>query len=123
MEKNNTTAALIIRWTARVISAFLVLFSLFIFFGETIGSMHSEMNLAIRHTAAINLLLMLSGIIGLALAWKWELTGSILACLSYLVLGFFDRSIFMFPMAVFPMTSVLFIIAWFYDRFFVKLAS
>ena len=117
MTKNDSNFYVqILRWCARVFAGFMILFFLLIFFGETVGAMHSDSYAGFHLPQASYLTFMLIGTIGLAVAWRWEFTGGLTALVAYLALGFFQPMIFTFPMIVFPFTGFLFLLTWFADK-------
>jgi len=103
----------IIRWIARISGSVFVLFLLMMFIGETLDSSGPLLPLAAKHV--IGLLLMLGLIVGLVLAWRWELTGGLIAVVSIfalmLVLG--NAPIGMLGFAI---PGALFIIAHFRSK-------
>ena len=101
-------------WIVRVLSGLLIVFSLFMFFGEL-------SNYSPSHPMSTNAILGLSlsgiGLIGLGLAWKWELTGGIIALTAFVVLPIINPNILKAPfLLIFPVTAILFILLWVKSR-------
>lgn len=98
-------------WLTRVFSGLIILFSLLMFIGETFfGEKSGE-------PMSTNAILQLSvagiGLIGLGIAWKWELTGGIVSLVAFVVLAIVNPTVFKFPlMLVWPLTAILFIVLW-----------
>lgn len=117
MAKNDSNFYVqILRWCARLFSGFMILFFLMIFFGETVGAMHSDSFAGFHLSQVSYLVFMLIGTGGLAAAWRWEFTGGLVALVAYLVLGLFHPIIFSFPMVAFPFTGLLFLLTWLADK-------
>lgn len=107
-----TTSIKIFRWTLRALSGIFILFSLFMFIGETLDSTNP-----LSTNATIQLLLSGIGLIGLGLAWKWEFTGGIIALASFVTLAIINPKTLSFPLLfIFPATAILFIVLWAISR-------
>lgn len=104
-----------LRWILRGLSGIIIAFSIFMFvgesnFGETPGK-----------SFTINEIMQLSpmgiGLIGLILAWKWELIGGTIALVPFIVLAIIEPTILQAPvMFVWPLTAILFIVLWALSR-------
>ena len=103
-----TTSIRIFRWTLRILSAIFIIFFLFMFIAETLDSTNP-----LSTNSIIQLSLMGIGLIGFGLAWKWELTGGIIALAAFIVLGIINTSIWRFSLLyIYPATAILFIMLW-----------
>ena len=103
----------ILRWTLRVLSGVIILFSLIWFIG-TIGDYSED---PMSTNAIIQLSITGIGLIGLGLAWKWELTGGIIALVAYLVLAIINSRVLGFSLVYFwPAIAILFIVLWAISR-------
>ncbi len=103
----------IIRWTLRVLSGLFIVFFLFMFIGETFFKPESGNAEPMSINSIIQLLLMGISMTGLGLAWKWELTGGIIALAAFIVLGIVNPSIWQFSLLyIYPATAILFIVIW-----------
>ena len=103
-----------LRWILRGLSGLLVVFFLFMFIGESLDSPSSE-------PMSANSILQLSiagiGLIGLGLAWKWELTGGIIALVAFVVLAIINPTTLQFSLLlIWPLTAILFIVLWALSR-------
>jgi len=64
--------------------------------------------------ALVQLTVMLTGVVGLLLAWRWELAGGILSVVAFSALGVINPATIPFPLIAFLFPSVLFLITgWF----------
>lgn len=107
-----TKSIKIFRWILRVLSGILILFSLFMFIGETLDS---------TNPLSTNSIIQLSfagiGLIGLGLAWKWELTGGIIALASFVAVAIINPMTLSYHLLfIFPATAILFIVLWVQNR-------
>ena len=107
----------ILRWTLRVLSVIFILFFLVMFIGETFfqdGSSNSE---PMSANAILQVSLMGIGLIGFGLAWKWELTGGIIALAAYVVLAIINPDTLHFSLLfLYPAVAILFIVLWAISR-------
>ncbi|MFA6837750.1 MAG: hypothetical protein WCR12_02740 [Dysgonamonadaceae bacterium] len=80
------------------------------FFGENPGK-------PISSNAILQLSAMGFGLIGLGLAWKWELIGGIIGLAAFVVLVFINPNV-IHPSLLFvvPITAILFIVLWAFNR-------
>ncbi len=107
-----TKSIKIFRWTLRVLSGIFILFFLVMFIGETLDSTNP-----LSTNSIIQLSLGGIGLIGLGLAWKWELTGGIIALASFVGVAIINPNTLRFPLLlIFPATAILFIVLWAISR-------
>jgi len=107
-----TKSIKIFRWVLRVLSGIFILFFLVMFIGETLDSTNP-----LSTNSIIQLSLMGIGLIGLGLAWKWELTGGIIALAAYVVLAIINPDTLQFSLLLlYPATAILFIVLWAISR-------
>ncbi len=111
-------SATVCRWTARILSALIILFWGFFITAGIAASIkgHPNGSLHSMHDR-IGFTLMLAWLLGLALAWKWELPGATLTLAAILTQAFFINprvvdSLGMLP----PITALLFVFCWWLDR-------
>jgi len=100
----------IIRWIARISGSVYVLFLVMMFIGETLDSSGPLLPLPAKHV--IGLLLMLVLIVGLVLAWRWELAGGLISVFSMLAFMLVMGEM-AFGMLVLAIPGVLFILTYF----------
>ena len=98
-----------LRWVLRGFSGLIIAFLLLMFIGETGESLTNNAILQLSITGI--------GLIGLALAWKWELIGGSIALLSFVVLAIINPIVLEVPlMFAWPLTAILFIVLWAISR-------
>ncbi|MHA7832659.1 MAG: DUF7670 domain-containing protein [Flagellimonas sp.] len=103
----NTASLKKIRWIVRGLSGLLIAFSLLMFIGETF---FEDTGGPLTSNAILQLSIAGVGLIGLALAWKWELMGGLVALISFVVLAILNPRILQMPlMFVWPANAVFFI--------------
>ena len=104
-----------------MLSGLLIAFSLAMFisyrlYPETAGMPPGEA-IPLSTNAIIGLSIMGMGLIGLGLAWKWELTGSIISLVAFVVYGIIHPGIWQNPwFLIWPVTAILFIVLWVKSR-------
>lgn len=92
-------------------SGLIILFFLFMFIGETFFGEISEEPMSTN--AILQLSVLGVGLIGLGIAWKWELTGGIVSLVAFVVLVIVNPTVLESPlMFVWPLTAILFIVLW-----------
>ena len=104
-----------LRWILRGLSGLIIVFSLFMFIGETFfGEKTGE---PLTSNAILQLSIAGIGLIGLGLAWKWELIGGIIALVPFVVLAIINPIVLESPlMLIWPLTAILFIVLWALSR-------
>ena len=104
-----------LRWVSRGLSGLIILICLFFFIAETFFGETGE---PMDGSSILQLSIAGTGLIGLALAWKWELVGGILASLAFIVLAIINPKVLLpSPLTIWPATAVLFIILWAKSRY------
>ena len=105
----------ILRWILRILSGIIILFLLFMFIGETFFA--EKPGGPLSTNAIIQLSINGIGLIGLGLAWKWELTGGIIALVTYIVLVIINPIVLKAPLLfIWPIIAILFIVLWALSR-------
>ena len=101
----------IFRWILRVLSGLIIVFFLLMFIGETFFGENPGNPMTTN--AIVQLSVMGIGLIGLGLAWKWDLIGGIIALAAFGLLALINPAVMKpSPLLVFPVTAVLFIVLW-----------
>jgi hypothetical protein len=123
----------IIRKTARIWSLLIIAFSMIIFIGEIIGAwMNSQPNNTYPWYENLLPLTLFLAVVGLALAWRWELFGGVLCIIcvtaNYIMYVAFiasERGLYMVPLISLPIIipGILFLISWFRTRRISKQAT
>ena len=98
------------RWIARILSVLIILF-----WGVMIVGSFSSRPLPMHDR--MGLTLMFAWLLGLALAWRWELAGAALTLAAFLIEAFFInwRVVAGFGMLP-PITALLFLLCWWVGR-------
>jgi len=97
------------RIVARIMSAIIVAFALMMFIGETMESAKRGTSSPMTTYTIIQLALFAIGLLGLALAWKWELLGGIISLLAFIILFIVNPAALLLPMFIFPANAIIFI--------------
>ena len=103
------------RIIARVMSVILISFFLLIFIGEELQSAEKGTSSPMTFHTFLLIVLFAITLIGLALAWKWELIGGIISLLSFIALligiYIFNPSVLtkMALLLIYPVNAILFI--------------
>lgn len=97
------------RIVARIMSALFVGFALIMFIGETMESAKRANPEPMTFNTIIQLTLFGIGLLGLALAWKWEFTGGIISLLAFITIFIVNPAALLWPMFIFPANAILFI--------------
>lgn len=109
MKANSTDPMKTPRLVARIMSALFVGFAFFMFIGETIESAKRANPEPMTFNTIIQLTLFGIGLLGLALAWKWEFIGGIISLLAFITIFFVNPAVLLWPMFIFPGNAILFI--------------
>jgi hypothetical protein len=96
----------VVRWGARILSAGILLF----WGWFLIAHLLSEEGLGPRvWQDYAGLTAMVVALVGLALAWKWELLGGFMALAAYVILGVVNWRALGGPFILWPITAVMFL--------------
>lgn len=105
--KKHTTK--ILRWTARILSLLMILLTLIFAIGEALTEPHPNA----EPTPVFNYLWGFLMLGGLALAWKWELTGALISLIGFIGVGIVNPGALMKPgMYFFAIPAILFLYCW-----------
>jgi hypothetical protein len=104
-----------LRWILRGLSGLIIAFFLLFFVGEIFfGEKTGE---PLSNNAILQLSLAGIGLIGLGLAWKWELIGGIIASAAFIGLAIINPSILDNGLLyIWPLIAILFIVLWALSR-------
>ena len=104
-----------LRWILRGLSGLIIVFFLLMFIGENFFGEKTEEPLT--NNAILQLSIAGVGLIGLGLAWKWELIGGIITLVAFIVLAIINPIVLESPlMLIWPLTAILFIVLWALSR-------
>ena len=101
----------LIRWSARILSGLIVLFFGFFLVAHFFGDQGRASRPLAWNDYVILATLMIS-LVGLLLALKWELAGAAIALIAILVCAVVNWRILVFPGALIPISSVLYLVSW-----------
>ncbi|MGA3164379.1 MAG: hypothetical protein ABSD77_09345 [Verrucomicrobiota bacterium] len=106
------------RWIARILSVLIILFwGVFIVgsFLDSIRGGHTSGSLSMHDR--MGLTLMFAWLLGLALAWRWELAGAALTLAAILIQAFFINWRVVVGFGILPpITALLFLLCWWMGR-------
>ena len=113
-----TTSIKILRWTLRILSATLIVFFLFMFVGETFFQGGSFNPKSMGTDAILKVSMFGLSLIGLVLAWKWELMGAVIALAAYagLLIIINTEPVKFYFLLIYPIIPILFIVLWAISR-------
>jgi len=109
MQTEPSTKMKIPRLIARIMSAIIVGFALIMFIGETMESAKKVSPEPMTLYTMLQLILFGIGLLGLAIAWKWEMAGGIISLLAFILLFIVNPAALLLPMFIFPANAILFI--------------
>ncbi len=107
------SAVKVVRWVARVLGALLVLLFLFFFMAEEVFSPRSE---PFSTLINVQLVLVVIQIIGLVVAWKWELAGGLMTLAAAVPLGIINLRTLTTLWGLVPFVAILFLLCWWFSR-------
>lgn len=99
------------RWSARVLSGLIVLFFGFFLVAHLVGDQGRPSRPLVWNDYVILVTLVLS-LIGLLLAWKWELAGAAITLISIAVCAAVNWKVLVFPGALIPLAALLYLLSW-----------
>jgi len=108
MNTNSKNSIKIPRIIARALSAIIVGFALVMFIGESMQSAKMGSSTPMTLNTILQLTIFGIGLLGLVLAWKWELIGGILSLLAFIALFIVNPSALVM-IFIFPANAILFI--------------
>lgn len=109
MKTNSINTLKTLRIVALVLSAIVVVFALVMFIGEGMESHKRGTAEPMTTYSIVQLILMGIGLLGLALAWKWEMAGGVISLVAFILLFIVNPDALLWTMLVFPAIAILFI--------------
>jgi hypothetical protein len=105
------------RWIARILSVLIILFwGVFITAG-LVGIVRGEQTWPLSMHDRMGLTLMFAWLLGLALAWRWELAVATLTLAAFLIEAFFINWRVVAGLGILPpITALLFLLCWWVGR-------
>jgi hypothetical protein len=105
----------VVRWVARILSALIVLFFGFFLVADLIGD-HGHASRPLVWRDYVILVTLVISLVGLLLAWKWELVGAVVTLVAILICALMNWRIMASPGALIPITAVLYLLSHFGPR-------
>jgi hypothetical protein len=103
-----------IRWIVRILSLLFVAFYLYIGIGESLEGRSRPQNPPMATRAVVELTIIGVSLLGLLLAWKWELAGGIVALAAFVLACLINHGLLAFyPVAI---AAFLFLTCWWLNR-------
>lgn len=99
------------RWSARVLSGLIVLFFGFFLVAHLFGDQGGPSRPLVWNDYVILVTLVLS-LVGLLLAWKWELAGAAITLISIAICAAVNWKVLVFPGALIPLAALLYLLSW-----------
>ncbi len=97
-----------LRWILRGLSGLLIAFFALMFLGENLGSGSLK---PMPVNEIVQLSVMGTCLLGLGLAWKWELIGGIIALIAFIILVIINPTVLKVSlMFIFPITALSFVV-------------
>ena len=110
-----SNAAKAARWAARGLSALILLFWGFFLLSGLFGG-ESEASRPLNARDYVGLVTMGLWLIGLVIAWKWELLGGGMVLVAFVIAGVANTNVFSLPFLIVPTAAVLFLASWWLRR-------
>lgn len=115
MQHVTSSFATILRWSARVLSGIIVLFWGFFLLAHLFGDAGSPSRPLIW-ADYLMLAAIVVAVIGLAVAWKWELPGAIVTLIAFGIVAAVNWRVVIFPGTLIPIVALLFLASWWIHR-------
>ena len=104
------SSVVLVRWSARILSSLIVLFFGFFLVAHLIGD-QGRASRPLTASDYVILITLVVSLVGLLLAWKWELAGAAVALIAIMVCAVVNWRVLVVPGALIPITAVLYLIA------------
>jgi hypothetical protein len=98
----------VVRWGARILSAGILLFWGWFLIAHLFGEEGPPSRPRVWQDYA-GLTAMVVALVGLALAWKWEAFGGLIALVAYVIMGVLNSLALGGPFILWPITAVMFL--------------
>ena len=105
----------LVRWSARVLSSLIVLFYGFFLVAHLVGDEGRPSRPLIWNDYVILATLVVS-LLGLLMAWKWELVGAAITLFAILICAVANWQVLVFPGTLIPISALLFSLSWWMRR-------
>ena len=108
-------SALIVRWSARALSTLILLFWTFFLVASLVGD-EARSSRALTWTDYLSLAMIVFSLVGLALAWKWELIGAAMTLFSIAACAAINYKVLYFPGTLIPIAAIIYLLSWWWCR-------
>lgn len=105
----------LVRWSARVLSALIVLFFGFFLIAHLIGDQGRPSRPMVWNDYVI-LITLVGSLVGLVLAWKWQMAGAAITLIAIAVCAAVNWRVLVFPGALIPITALLYLLSGWMSR-------
>ncbi len=108
-------SAAVMRWSARILSTFILLFWSFFLIASLFGN-DARSSHPLGRTDYLILVSIVSALLGLALAWKWEFIGAVITLFAVAVCTVVNFRVLYFPGTLIPFAALLYLLSWWARR-------
>ena len=108
-------AAIIVRWIARTLSVLILLFWGYFIVAHLFGNAAQSSRL-LTASDTVQFSMVLLWLVGLAIAWRWELIGAIVTLAAVLVSALINPGAVAGPGMLPPINALLFLFCWWLSR-------
>src|SRR5687767_1433613 len=98
----------LVRWSARALSGLIVLFYGFFLVAHLVGEQRRPPRPFVLNDY-IMLATLVASLVGLMLAWKWQLIGAAVTLIAILICAAVNWKVLMFPGTLIPLTALLYL--------------
>ena len=110
-----TRQTTVIKWSARTLSTLILMFWIFFLVASLIGDEASGSR-PLNWSDYLILVTMVTALLGLVLAWKWELIGAVMTLFAVVVCAVVNFRVLYFPGTLIPIAACLFLLSWWFSR-------
>lgn len=105
----------VVRWGARILSVAILLFWGWFLIAHLFGEEGRPSRPPVWQDY-VGLTALVVSLVGLAIAWKWELAGGVMTLVAVLTGAFVDWQVLTFPYTLIPIAGLLFLLCWWMSR-------
>jgi|SRR5215468_4643174 len=110
-----TRLTTVIKWSARTLSTLILMFWIFFLVASLIGN-EARGSRPLNWSDYLILVTMVTALLGLVLAWKWELIGAVMTLFAVVVCAVVNFRVLYFPGTLIPIAAFLFLLSWWFSR-------
>ena len=108
--------ATVMRWSARILGTFILLFWSFFLIASLFGN-ESRSSHPLTGSDYLILGSIVTALLGLALAWKWEFVGAAITLFALAVSATLNFRVLYFPGTLFPFAALFYLLSWWSHRY------